>query len=491
MTARRNRIKYWFPLFLGVIGFCTLVFDTAPAHAAAYDSGPVVTIQFHVHLRMHPFWLDYQAPKSRYFATLDACVDPLFETIPSRAHDFGNCFVMQDAKPDYSPISIPADDDYLRLNDISYWTRPVQVIMPDQFAHILNLTTQYVFHDRGQPAIGGGPLILGHSVVLSTQVNLSASDGEVEALMQGSIPHIQSVHFLFHPIGTYGPTMTFWGCLRRPAQGVPSAYCGQLQELSGGTFQLDAKIPAVVQPTGLFSSDVDPLLEGTNIQMTVIVAPAGPELPDASPAPPALAGHPANQIVTPAGSLLDCAMASTLVYAHQTLECSASIKRDTLGQPYLFPTKVYAYIGSPPSFAQLPCLVCTNTQPLPYAGPLLLAVFLLLLGTGGAATLMYLGRMPIPESSRRPLVHQPMFVSSSFLAVVSLVFLVGLAVQFRPGSQPKVPGQIILVMTPGASPVANDVPPTPTPTPSPTPTPTATPTPGPTGSPGPTPSPTP
>jgi hypothetical protein len=488
MLARRNLIRYWLPLLLSITGLFALVGGNTPAQAARNDTGPVVTLQFHTHLRFRPFWLNYYPPKSRYYATLDACVDPLFVTIPSKAQDFGNCFVMEPAKPGYVPVSVPADNDYIRLRDITYWTRPVQVIMPDQFAHTLDLTTQYVFHDRGQTGPGGGPLVLSHSVVLTAQITISASDGAVEVPMDGAIAPEQSVHFVFHPVGAFDPTMTFWGCLRRPAQGVPSAYCGQLGRLPDGSYQLDANLPAVSKPP-TFSPDVDPMLEGTNIQMTIVVAPAGAEMPDAQPAPPGFGGHPADQIVTPAGSTLDCAMASALVYADQTLECSASIKHDTLGKPYLFPTKVSAYIGAPPSFAQSPCLVCTSTQPWPYAGPVLFAVFLLLLGTGGIATLMYMGRIPI--SSKRPLAQQPMFVSSSLLALVSLVFLVSLAVQFRTGSQPAVPGQVILEMTPGASPVANDVPPTPTPTPSPTPTPTATPTPKPTGSPGPTPSPAP
>lgn len=496
MVARGKLIRYWLLFLLGITGLLTLAVSSAPARAAGYDSGPVVTLQFHTHLRFRPFWLNYHAPKSRYFATLDACVDPLFAVIPSKARDFGNCFVMLPAKPGYDPISMPADSEYVRLHDITYWTRPVQVIMPDQFAHTMDLTTQYVFHDRGQSAPGGGPLALSHSVVLTNEITLSASDGVVEVAMDGAIPPQQNVHFVFHPVGTYDRrTMTFWGCLRRPTQGVPSAYCALLGELPDGTFQVDASLPEAVPvgapPASPFSPDVDPLLDGTNIEMTIVAAPAGPAMPDAQPAPPGFSGHPANQVVTPAGSTPDCAMASALVYADQTLECSAAIKRDTTGQLYLSPTKVTAYIGSPPSFAQKLCLFCTSTRPWPYAGPVLLALFLLLVGAGGIATLLYLGRIPLPVGSRRPLVQQPMFVSSSLLALVSLVFLVSLAVQFRVGSQPAVPGQVILEMTPGASPVANDVPPTPTPTPSPTPTPTATPTPGPTGSPGPTPGTTP
>src|ERR1051326_6840343 len=112
MLARGNLARYWLALFLSVIGLVALVFGSAPAYAAANDSGPVVTIQFEAHLKSHPVWLDYVPPKSRHFATLDACVDPLFVTIPSGAHDFGNCFVLQDAKPGYIPISLPADNAY-------------------------------------------------------------------------------------------------------------------------------------------------------------------------------------------------------------------------------------------------------------------------------------------------------------------------------------------------------------------------------------------
>jgi hypothetical protein len=487
MLARHNRTRYWFLLLLGIVGLLVVVFSSTPVHAAELDSGPVVTIQFHTHLRFRPFWLSYNAPKSRYYATLDACVDPLFTIIRSKAYDFGNCFVMQDAKPGYTPISVPQDNDYIRLYDITYWTRSVQVIMPDQFAHTLDLTTEYVFHDRGQKAPGGGPLVLSHSVLVTSEITLSASDGAVEVQMNSSIPHIQYVHFVFRAVGTYDHTLTFWGCLRRPTEGVPSAYCTQLSEVSSGAFQIDAKLPAVSQPASLFGPDVDPLLEGTNIEMSIVAAPAGPILPDAQPAPPGFTGHPANQIVTPAESTFDCAMATALVYADVTLECTSAIKHDTLGQPYLAPTLVKAYIGSPPSVQQNPCVVCTGTSPVPYAGPLLLVLFLLLLGAGGIVTLMCMGRVPVSATSGRPLLQQPMFVSSSLLAVVSLVFLVSLAIQFRTGSQPAIPGKIILQITPGASPVKNDVPPTPTPTPSPTPPPSPTPKASP--SPGPTPTP--
>ncbi len=489
MLARRNLARCWLALFLMVIGLVALVFGSAPAQAAANDSGPVITIQFEAHLRTHPFWLDYQPPQSRYFATLDACVDPLFVTIPSGAHDFGNCFVLQDAKPGYIPISLPADNEYIRENDIAYWTRPVQVIMPDQFAHTLDLSMEYVFHDRGQASAGEAPMVLSHSVLSTTEITISASDGVVEVPIASSIPHSQRIHFVFHPLGTYDPNLTFWGCLRRPAQGVPSAYCTPLTKLSNTTYQVDAVLPTVIDPASLFGPDIDPVLEGTNTQMNIIAAPPGPVLLDGQPAPEEFPGHPANQIVTPPDSLFDCAMNSSLAFADQTIECTATINHDTLGQAYLAPTLVNAYIGSPPSLARNACVVCSSTRPVPYAGPLLLALFLLLVGAGGIVTLIYLGRVPLPSPSGRQLMRQPMFVSSSLLAVVSLVFLVSLAIGFRTGSQPAVPGKLIFQLTPGASPVANDVPPTPTATPSPTLTPG--PSPSPTVSPSVTPGPTP
>src|SRR5579871_720723 len=275
MLVRRNLARYWLLWVLSITGIFALVLGSAPARAAAYDSGPVVTLQFQTHLRFRPFWLNYNPPKSRYYATLDACVDPLFVTIPSRYHDFGNCFIMQPAKPGYVPISMPADNAYIRLHDITYWARPVQVIMPDQFAHTLDLTTEYVFHDRGQTAPSGGPLILSHSVVLTNEITISASDGSAVVSMDGSIPPQQSVHFVFHPVGHYDPNTTFWGCLRRPTQGVPSAYCAQLGKLSNKTFQVDAVLPAAPKTAPSFSPDVDPLVEGTNIQMTIVAAPAG------------------------------------------------------------------------------------------------------------------------------------------------------------------------------------------------------------------------
>src|SRR5581483_6215708 len=98
MLARRNNARRWLPALLSITGILALLIGIAPVQAASHDSGPVVTIQFHTYLRDQPFWLNFQPPKSRYFATLDACVDPLFATIPSGGHDFGNCFAMQAAK---------------------------------------------------------------------------------------------------------------------------------------------------------------------------------------------------------------------------------------------------------------------------------------------------------------------------------------------------------------------------------------------------------
>src|SRR5215471_193096 len=118
MLIRRNLAKYWLLLLLSITGVFALVLGSVPAQAASHDSGPVVTLLFQTHLRFRPFWLNYNPPKSRYYATLDACVDPLFETIPSSAHDFGDCFVMQPVKPSYLPLSIPADNQYIRLHDI-------------------------------------------------------------------------------------------------------------------------------------------------------------------------------------------------------------------------------------------------------------------------------------------------------------------------------------------------------------------------------------
>src|ERR1043166_9475291 len=138
MLARRNIARYWLFSLLGIMGLLALVIGSVPARAATNDTGPVVTIQFHAHLRLHPFWLNFQAAQSRYFATMEACVDPLFATNQSGGYDFGNCFVMEAAKEDYTPISLPEDANYIYSNDPGYWTRPVQVIMPDQFAHTLD-----------------------------------------------------------------------------------------------------------------------------------------------------------------------------------------------------------------------------------------------------------------------------------------------------------------------------------------------------------------
>src|SRR5579862_3638719 len=125
MVVCRNLVKYCLPILLSVTGMFALVFSSVPARAAIDDPGPVITLQFHAHLRFRPFWLNYTPPQSRYYATLDACVDPLFDTITNtRAYDFGNCFVMQAAKPGYIPISMPADKAYVQSTEITYWTRP-------------------------------------------------------------------------------------------------------------------------------------------------------------------------------------------------------------------------------------------------------------------------------------------------------------------------------------------------------------------------------
>ncbi len=474
-------------LLIGILGYCVLL--GGDARAAGEDSNLIVTLNVHVHLRTRPFWLDYERPHSRYFATLDACVDPAFATVPSNARDFGDCFVLQDAKPGYEPISIPADNDYLQSHTITYWTQTIRVVLPDQFAHTLDVKTHYVFHDRGQTGPDSKPAILADTIVLQSEVTLSASDAQIDVPMDGSIPHEQWVHFLFHPVGTYDHSLSFWGCLRRPAPGLPSAYCGKMAAIPNGSFQLDAKISTPLEPASLFSPTVDPLLEGTNIQMSIVAAPPGPLLPDAQPAPPGLDGHPANQIVGPVDSPLDCAMASALTYADQTLECSAAIKHTPSGQWYLSPTKVRAYIGVPPSFTYEHCVICTSTQPWPYAGPVLLALLLLVVGAGGVATMTYLGRVPATPSSpsSRPLARNPTFVGCIALALVSLGFLISGAVNFRAGYQPVVPGQIRFEQTPGAGPAVNAVPPTPTFTPSPTRTVTPTPKP----SPGPSPHPKP
>ena len=456
----------------------------AVAYAAGYDTAATATLKFNVHLGTRPFWLDYERPHSRYFATLDACVDPLFATLKSDTsnYDFGNCFVLQAAKSNYQPINPSTDSVYLQSYPITYWTQTVQVVMPDQVAHTLDLNVRYVFHDLGQTGPDGKPAILTDDAVVHAQITVSASDGETVVPMDGAIPHEQYVHFLFHPVGAYNRSLSFWGCMRRSAPGLPSNYCGRMAPLPGGSFQLDAKVPTPPEPASLFGPTVDPVLEGTNIQLSIIAALPGAELPDAQPAPPGMAGHPANQIVTPAGSRLDCAMTSGLAYADQTLECSAAIKHDAAGQSYLFPTKVAAYVGAPPSFAYKHCVVCTSTKPWPYAGPVLLALLVMVLGAGGAATLMYLGRVPL--TSNRPLIRSPMFVGSAIFALVSLGLLISGAVNFQIGYQPIVPGQVIFAKTPGALPAENAVPPTPTFTPSPTATATATPTPMPTQTPG-------
>jgi len=473
MSIRLRFILRCLVVLLG-IGVCfALQSGGGAASAAGADTGSMVSLKFNVHLRTRPFWLDYESPHSRYFATLDACIDPMFATIKSSAYDFRNCFMLQDALPDYEPISLPLDSVYVQSYAITYWTQMVQVVMPDQVAHTLDLNIRYVFHDLGQNGADGKPAILTDDVVLSTQITASASDGEVDVPMDGAIPHEQIVHFLFHPVGAYAHSLSFWGCMRRSAPGLPSDYCGQMAPLPDGSFQLDAKVPTPAEPASLFSPTVDPVLEGTDIQLSIVAASPGPQLPDAQPAPPGMAGHPANQIVTPAGSRLDCAMTSGLAYADQTLECSAAIKHDGTGQAYLSPTKVAAYVGVPPSFAYMHCVVCTSTQPWPYAGPVLLALLLLVLGAGGIATLMYLGRVPL--GSNRPLIRNPMFVGSAAFALVSLAFLLIGLLHFQIGYQPIDPGQVIFAKTPGAPPAVNAVPPTPTFTPSPTPLPTRTP----------------
>ena len=487
MYRRTRTILYLLSMLVGIIGL--VVFCSGGTIALAADSGSAATLHIHVHLRFRPFWLDYNPPHSRYSATLDACVEPDFAVVKSSAYDFGNCITLQDAKPDYTPISLPDDNAYIQTHNITYWTQTIQVMMPDQFAHTLHVETDYVFHDIGQTGPDGKPAILSSSSVLRAEMTTSASDPAQTVPMDGSIPLTQHLHFVFHPVGAYDHHLNFWGCLRRPAPGQPSAYCGLLAPASDGSFQLDAKITTPPDPTSLFEPTTDPVLEGTNIQLSIVAAPPGEELPDALPAPASMVGHPANQIVTPAGAPIDCAAASALVYAYQTLECSAAIKRDTSGQAYLAPTRVQAYVGYPPSAASMQCVFCTTTEPWPYAGPVLLALFLAVLGGSGAVVLMYLGRVPVAPN--RPLVRNPMFIGSAAFALVSFVFLVSGAVRFKIGQQPVVPGRVVLVQTPGASPVDNAVPPTPTFTASPTPTLTSTPTPIPTQTPGSKPSPTP
>ncbi len=491
MAIRFLPILRGLAMLIGIIILFTLQSGEVVAYAAGYDAGATATLKFNVHLRTRPFWLDHERPHSRYFATLDACVDPTFATVKSNAstYDFGNCFVLQEAKPGYEPINPSTDSTYLQSYPITYWTQTVQVVMPDQVAHTLDLNIRYVFHDLGQTGPEGNPVILTDDAVLHSQITVSASDGETVVPMDGAIPHEQYVHFLFHPVGAYNRSLSFWGCMRRSAPGLPSDYCGRMEPLPDGSFQLDAKVPTPPAPASLFNPTVDPVLEGTNIQLSIVAALPGLELPDAQPAPSGMAGHPANQIVTPVGSRLDCAMTSGLAYADQTLECSAAIKHDATGAAYLAPTKVDAYVGVPPSFAYQHCVVCTSTKPWPYAGPVLLALLVMVLGAAGAATLMYLGRVPLTPN--RPLIRNPMFVGSAVFALASLVFLISGAVNFRIGYQPVVPGQVIFAKTPGAPPAENAVPPTPTFTPSPTPTSTSTPTPMPSRTPGTSPTPTP
>lgn len=485
---RRNRTILWSLLmFVGIV--VLLVFSSGGSIAHAADSKPVATLNIHVHLRFRPFWLDYKPPQSRYFATLDVCVEPDFAVVKSSAYDFGNCIILQDAKPGYAPISVPADNAYIQAHDITYWTQTIQVMMSDQFAHTLHLYTNYVFHDIGQTGPDGKAAILSSSAVLRAEITVSSSDPAQVVPMDGSIPPAQYLHFVFRPVGAYDHHLSFWGCLRRPTPGHPSAYCGLLAPVSDGAFQLDAKMTTPPDPTSLFGPTTDPVLDGTNIQLTIVAAPSGQELPDAQPAPTNMAGHPANQILTLASSPIDCAAASALVYADQTLECSATIKRDTSGQDYLAPTQVRTYVGFPPSAASIQCVVCTTTKPWPYAGPVFLALLLIVLGGGGAVVLMYLGRVPL--ATNRPLVRNPMFVGSAAFALISFGFLVGGAMRFKIGYQPVVPGKVVMMQTPGAGPVDNAVPPTPTFTASPTPTSTSTPAPIPTHTPNAGPSPTP
>ncbi len=482
-------------LLLGsVLGVLAFVSETPAAHAAPQITGDAVTIQFHTHLRMRPFWLDFDRPTSRYRATLDGCVDPAFTVIHSGNYDFGNCFVLQDATPDYEPIALPGDASYVRMHAITYWTGKAQVIMPDEIAHTLDITTEYVFRDMQQKGPDGKPAILVDTPVLGNQITVSISDQtDTIAAMDGSIPHDQSVHFLFRPSGDYDHNLSFWGCLRRPSRGEPSAYCSRLSPVPDGSFLLDVKIPTPDHPAALFGPDIDPILEGTNVQLSIVAAPPGPLLPDAQPAPKGVVGHPANQIITPPYFGLDCAADSALLYADQTLECTGAIAHNSFGQPYLRPMSVTSYVGSLPSLAEGYCLLCASTRPWSYAGAIFLALVLLLVGSTGTAALTYLGRIPSP--SPRPLVRNPMFMGTVLLACLSLALLVGGVVGFRAGYQPVVPGQVIVAITPGSFGATNAVPPTPTFTPSPTPTftptplPTSTPLPQPSSSPGTTPTP--
>ena len=74
MLIRRNLAKYWLLLLLSITGVFALVLGSVPAQAASHDSGPVVTLLFQTHLRFRPFWLNYNPPKSRYYATEGHCV---------------------------------------------------------------------------------------------------------------------------------------------------------------------------------------------------------------------------------------------------------------------------------------------------------------------------------------------------------------------------------------------------------------------------------
>jgi hypothetical protein len=494
MSATSRFLLRCMLLLTGVLGMLSFIIGGTTAHAAPKIIGNIVTIQFHVHLRTRPFWLDYDRPKSRYSATLDGCVDDTFTVIHSGSYDFGNCFVLQNARPDYKPISLPADASYVRMHAITYWTGSAQVVMPDEIAHTLDVTTHYVFRDLEQKGPDGKPAIILDTPVLDNQITVSISDQtDMIAPMDGGIPHEQSVHFLFRPSGDYDHNLSFWGCLRRPSQGDPSAYCGRLSPVPDGSFLLDVKITTPDHPAALFGPDVDPILEGTNLQLSIIAAPPGPLLPDAQPTPQGITGHPANQIITPAYLGLDCAADSALLYADQTLECTGAIAHNSFGQAYLRPIDVTAYVGSLPSLEEGFCLLCASTRPWSYAGAVFLALVLLLVGALGLATLTYLGRIPTP--SARPLVRNPMFMGTVLLACLSLSLLVGGILNFRAGYQPIVPGQVLAGITPGSLGAKNAVPPTPTFTPTPTPTftptptPTSTPLPKPSASPGTTPTP--
>jgi hypothetical protein len=470
---------------VSLLGALALTGEVPTAHAAPQITRNVVTIQFHVHLRTRPFWLDFDRPESRYSATLDGCVDSNFTVIHSGSYDFGNCFVLQNARPDYAPITLPTDASYVRTHAITYWTGKAQVVMPDEIAHTLDMTTNYVFRDSNQKGADGKPAIIINTPVLSNQITVSIPDQtDTIVQMDGGIPHEQSVHFLFRPSGDYDHNLSFWGCLRRPSRGEPSAYCSRLSPVPDGSFLLDVKITTPDHPATLFDPEVDPILEGTNVQLSIVAAPPGPPLPDAQPAPRGVVGHPANQIITPPYFGLDCAADSALLYADQTLECTGAIAHNSFGQPYLRPISVTSYIGSLPSLEEGYCLLCASTRPWSYAGAVFLALVLLLVGAAGVATLTYLGRIPAP--STRPLVRNPMFVGTILLACLSLSLLAGGVLNFRAGYQPVVPGQVLAGITPGSFGATNAVPPTPTFTP--TPTPTFTPTPTPTSTPLPSPS---